>query len=278
VLPFGAKRQPKKFGDIMQDYSLPPATFDKQIPPASNFRAHVEHCQNVANAYTAQLATIAQHVAKEADAARTNYLRVTTRNRALTPQIQRDADQAAVDAASEARFKIFKEHEASLIEKMKELAAQSSTAETWLSIFPSTVSYLDSLTLADEKRNGYAAALSGASFPSLLTHAKVATATGDKALAAAVMVQLQKLEQKDQPIKPSKLAEALVGREHSEATFSAQRLVHLYQNMQNVDRAARQGKVDLAQALDRLRKTTFRRKDELFDAVLKKHRKEGGET
>jgi predicted nucleic acid-binding protein len=43
-----------------------------------------------------------------------------------------------------------------------------------------------------------------------------------------------------------------------------------------LDAAARQGKIDLAQALDRLRKTTFRRKDELFDAVLKKHREEGG--
>ena len=43
-----------------------------------------------------------------------------------------------------------------------------------------------------------------------------------------------------------------------------------------LDAAARRGKVDLAQALDRLRETTFRRKGELFEALLKKHRDEGG--
>jgi len=39
--------------------------------------------------------------------------------------------------------------------------------------------------------------------------------------------------------------------------------------------AARRGKVDLAQALDLLGKTTFRRKDELLAALLRKHRHEG---
>ncbi|MGD1090982.1 MAG: DUF3368 domain-containing protein [Bryobacteraceae bacterium] len=43
-----------------------------------------------------------------------------------------------------------------------------------------------------------------------------------------------------------------------------------------LDAAARHGKVDLAQALDRLRKTTFRRSDELFDSLLRKHQAEGG--
>ena len=43
-----------------------------------------------------------------------------------------------------------------------------------------------------------------------------------------------------------------------------------------LDAAARQGKVDLIQALDRLRKTSFRRKDGLFEALLRKHRDEGG--
>jgi predicted nucleic acid-binding protein len=43
-----------------------------------------------------------------------------------------------------------------------------------------------------------------------------------------------------------------------------------------LDDAARRRKVDLEQALDRLRQTTFRRKDELFESLLKKHRDEGG--
>jgi predicted nucleic acid-binding protein len=42
-----------------------------------------------------------------------------------------------------------------------------------------------------------------------------------------------------------------------------------------LDAGARRGKVDLAQALDRLRETTFRCKDELFEALLKKHQQEG---
>jgi predicted nucleic acid-binding protein len=42
-----------------------------------------------------------------------------------------------------------------------------------------------------------------------------------------------------------------------------------------LDSAARRGKVDLAQALDLLGKTTFRRKDELLAALLRKHRHEG---
>ena len=41
-----------------------------------------------------------------------------------------------------------------------------------------------------------------------------------------------------------------------------------------LDAAARRGKVDLAEALSRLRETTFRRKDELFEALLKKHQQE----
>ena len=45
-----------------------------------------------------------------------------------------------------------------------------------------------------------------------------------------------------------------------------------------LDAAARRGKVDLAQALDRLRETTFRRRDELFEAILKKHRDQSGHT
>jgi predicted nucleic acid-binding protein len=42
-----------------------------------------------------------------------------------------------------------------------------------------------------------------------------------------------------------------------------------------LDDAARNGLVDLAQALRQLRQTTFRRKDELLEALLKKHRREG---
>jgi predicted nucleic acid-binding protein len=42
-----------------------------------------------------------------------------------------------------------------------------------------------------------------------------------------------------------------------------------------LDAAARQGRVDLVQALDQLRRTTFRYKAELFEALLKKHRHEG---
>lgn len=45
-----------------------------------------------------------------------------------------------------------------------------------------------------------------------------------------------------------------------------------------LDAAARHGHVDLPQALARLRKTTFRRKDELFDALLKRHQNQGGQT
>jgi predicted nucleic acid-binding protein len=41
-----------------------------------------------------------------------------------------------------------------------------------------------------------------------------------------------------------------------------------------LDAAARRGDVDLAQALDRLRHTSFRRKEELFEALLKRHRDE----
>jgi predicted nucleic acid-binding protein len=39
-----------------------------------------------------------------------------------------------------------------------------------------------------------------------------------------------------------------------------------------LDAAARRGLVDLAEALERLRKTTFRRTEELFDAMLKRHK------
>ena len=42
-----------------------------------------------------------------------------------------------------------------------------------------------------------------------------------------------------------------------------------------LDAAARHRRIDLAQALSQLRKTTFRRKEELFDAQLKKHQDEG---
>ena len=42
-----------------------------------------------------------------------------------------------------------------------------------------------------------------------------------------------------------------------------------------LDAAARHGRVDLAQALEQLRQTTFRCKAELFEALLKKHRHEG---
>ena len=45
-----------------------------------------------------------------------------------------------------------------------------------------------------------------------------------------------------------------------------------------LDAAARHGHVDLAQAIARLRKTTFRRKDELFDTLLKKHQNESGQV
>jgi predicted nucleic acid-binding protein len=45
-----------------------------------------------------------------------------------------------------------------------------------------------------------------------------------------------------------------------------------------LDAAARHGHVDLAQALARLRKTTFRRRGELFDALLKKHQNPGGQA
>jgi predicted nucleic acid-binding protein len=39
-----------------------------------------------------------------------------------------------------------------------------------------------------------------------------------------------------------------------------------------LDAAARRGLVDLAEALEQLRKTNFRRTEELFDAMLKRHK------
>jgi predicted nucleic acid-binding protein len=45
-----------------------------------------------------------------------------------------------------------------------------------------------------------------------------------------------------------------------------------------LDAAARRGQIDLAQAFGKLRKTTFRGKDELFDALLKKHQTESGRS
>jgi predicted nucleic acid-binding protein len=44
-----------------------------------------------------------------------------------------------------------------------------------------------------------------------------------------------------------------------------------------LDLAARRGMVDLADALGRLRTTNFRRREELFDALLKQH-KRGGQS
>lgn len=42
-----------------------------------------------------------------------------------------------------------------------------------------------------------------------------------------------------------------------------------------LDLAARRGMVDLADALARLRTTNFRRREELFDALLKQHNRSG---
>jgi predicted nucleic acid-binding protein len=42
-----------------------------------------------------------------------------------------------------------------------------------------------------------------------------------------------------------------------------------------LDAAAHQGTIDLVQALDRLRKTNFRRKEELFVGLLKEHQQRG---
>jgi predicted nucleic acid-binding protein len=42
------------------------------------------------------------------------------------------------------------------------------------------------------------------------------------------------------------------------------------------DLAAELGLIDLADAFDRLKHTNFRYRQELFDALLKKHRNEGG--
>jgi len=44
-----------------------------------------------------------------------------------------------------------------------------------------------------------------------------------------------------------------------------------------LDLAARRGMVDLADALARLRATNFRRREELFDALLRRHQ-QGGRT
>lgn len=60
------------------------------------------------------------------------------------------------------------------------------------------------------------------------------------------------------------------------AAFALNRGFEVTGTLGVLDLAAERGLVNLADALDRLRRTNFRYRQELFDALLKKHGDDGG--
>lgn len=174
----------------------------------------------LAAAFEANVANLSAHV----DAARQKS---RERHSSIIPEcvpksriagITRLVDDAVERDVREYRAMLVKETEASRTDQLRQLDAARAKLAAMVAVHPSPVALLSAQGLGSDERSRYHQQIAHAGAAELGNLARLAVATGNRLLGAAVLARLDTFPREHRPFSAQHLAEALVGQQHRELT------------------------------------------------------------
>jgi hypothetical protein len=157
--------------------------------------------------------------------------------------VLRKHDERAIEArAAELRRELVASSEQERTDMLRQLHALERQASAVAPLFASPVAMLSRAALGDRARTDLQAQLSGAGPAELAAHARLAVATGDRRLGAAVLSALDRMPTKDRPFRANALAESLVGDEHREVARALAAVRNRAQESINANREFTRGR------------------------------------
>lgn len=114
----------------------------------------------------------------------------------------------------EYRDMLLKETEASRTDQLRQLDATRAKLAAMVAVHPSPVAMLSAQGLGSDERSRYHQQIAHAGAAELSNLARLAVATGNRLLGAAVLARLDAMPKEQRPFSAHHLAEALVGQQH----------------------------------------------------------------
>jgi hypothetical protein len=139
-------------------------------------------------------------------------------------EVQRAAISKIEDEVGEMRIALVQLHQKDLFARLQRLDAAEQRLSNFLRTFPTPLAYLEAQALSSPERVAYHATVSHAGPGALITLARVAIQTGNRALGAAVAARLGNLPEGDRKFTATQLARKLVGAEHGKFVESAEKV------------------------------------------------------
>lgn len=151
------------------------------------------------------------------------------------------------DAKADVEIRRFREgviklNEGAITDQLQQLKIAHDRVSSLLRVYPSPQAYLSAQQLGDPKRTEYLRQIEKAGPAEVATMARLALATGNRALAAAVQSKLDSMPKDARPFSGAEFAERIVGKEHSRFVLAAKRTNNAFQVAINRHRALAKGK------------------------------------
>ena len=147
---------------------------------------------------------------------------------------------AGLQAKAEAkRFRegLLKFHDDAITDQLKQLNAANEKVQGLMRVYPSPQALLSSQHLGDPKRTEYLRQIESAGTAEVATMARLAIASDNRALAAAVQSKLDAMPKDARPFSSAEFAARVVGVEHALYALSAKKAGHAFQTAINRHRA-----------------------------------------
>ncbi|GMV70294.1 MAG: hypothetical protein DYG93_13140 [Leptolyngbya sp. PLA2] len=205
-----------------------PQTTDNRPNPLAGFsggipasEAEVEQIARKAGELAAAFEASVANLSAAVDAAREKFRQ---RHEALIPRDQPRSQVAGIvgyvrDAVDrevrEYRDSLVRETEAARLDQLRQLDAARAKLASLLAVHPTPVAMLSAQGLGSEERSRYHQQIGHAGTAELANLARLAVATGNKVLGAAVLARLDTLPKEQRPFSAHHLADALVGQQHA---------------------------------------------------------------
>lgn len=185
-------------------------------------------------------------VAKKAQEIKDSYSANTGNLHNITPGdmegAMRVADAKADKETRRFRQGLLKLNEETINDQLRQLQAAHDRVTGLLRVYPSPQAYLSAQHLGDPKRTEFLRQIDKAGPAEVATMARLAMATNNRALAAAVQSKLDSMPKDSRPFSGAEFAERMVGPEHNRYVLAAKRTNNAFQSAINRSRALASGK------------------------------------
>lgn len=202
-----------------------------------------DFARQVAEGESAHIAAINQMRGEADKAAERTRSRLSTENLEDLSASARDEFKQAVEkqAAKDRRAVIdtFQERHDRLLEKVETRARDLETAAQ---VWPSPAAMISGQGIGDSRRTDLLAQVKAANNGALKTLSRQAIATGDQALAAAILDTVIPMPHSKRPFEPAGFASKMVGEDHEKLIVAAKRARLAVDSMREDFRTEMKGK------------------------------------